>query len=106
MLVSNPGVVGVRDAQPDRTEPRLFASPNPFNAEVLLRLEAPDFNNWRGEIVSVTGQVVRRWEMTGRTDRWTWDARDENGNAVSSGVYIARLTNGVNCAQTKIRLIR
>ena len=106
VLVSNPGVVSVGDAQPDRAEPRLFASPNPFNAEVLLRLEAPDFGNWRGEIVSVTGQVVRRWEMTGRTNRWTWDARDDNGNAVSSGVYLARLTNGMSHAQTKVTLLR
>ncbi len=106
VLVSNPGVVSVGDAQPDRAEPRLFASPNPFNAEVLLRLEAPDFSNWRGEIVSVTGQVVRRWEMTGRTGRWTWDGRADNGNAASSGVYLVRLTNGMSHAQTKITLLR
>ena len=57
-------------------------------------------------IVTPAGYIVRRLEARG--GRIRWDARDENGNLVSSGVYliIAVGQNDEGTAYGKIAVIR
>ena len=36
----------------------------------------------------------------------TWDGRDHNGNAVASGVYLYRLTNGSSTSARKMLFMK
>ena len=72
------------------------AAPNPFNSATRIgyRLSAP--GPVRLAIYNVLGQPVRtlvdRFQGAG-TYRAQWDARDQRGAPLSSGVYIARLSH-------------
>jgi hypothetical protein len=108
ILVSNPGVVNVA-GQPARSDPVLTASPNPFNATVRLRLNAPEPGLWQGMIVNTTGQVVRRWEVRAGyagSNGWTWDGLSDTGFPVSSGVYMAVVAGNKKRIVTRITLLR
>jgi hypothetical protein len=108
ILVSNPGVVSVA-GQPARSDPALTASPNPFNATVRLRLNAPEPGLWRGMIVNTTGQILRRWEVragNAGSNGWTWDGLSDTGLPVSSGVYMAVVARNKKRIVTRITLLR
>ena len=57
----------------------------------------------------MTGQTVRELvsqDMTSGVHSVTWDGRDDNGLAVSSGVYISRLQMGTQITAKQMMLIR
>ena len=64
--------------------------PNPFNSRTHLAVPGPV----RLELCNALGQRVRtlvdRFQAAGEY-RVAWDARDGQGGAVSSGVYVTRL---------------
>ncbi|MEE9270593.1 MAG: right-handed parallel beta-helix repeat-containing protein [Candidatus Krumholzibacteria bacterium] len=72
-------------------------APNPFNPSTIIRYDVP-----RGgghvtlQIFDVSGRLVRtvfnRFESAGTGKSVVWDARANNGQRVSSGVYFYRLT--------------
>ena len=98
------GSILITDTAPDPNSqrPTLIASPNPFRDTVELRVVNAGNGVWRGEIVNLTGQVVRHWDVSAARNSWTWDGRDSAGRSVSSGVYFA-IADGVN-GRIKIRV--
>jgi spore germination protein YaaH len=85
-------VTDAGDARP-RDVALLPAYPNPFNAATRLRAERPGTGRAELTIYDVRGSRVRRWSQEGGagTASWDWDGRDDDGGAVASGVYVARL---------------
>jgi hypothetical protein len=78
--------------------------PNPFNPSTTIRYMVPATSFVRLEIFSVIGQCVRVLDEGYRapaTYSVVWDGRDENRQAVSSGVYFYRLVVGGNAIMTR-----
>ncbi len=68
--------------------------PNPFNPETTIPFAVPASSSVRVSIYNVSGQLVRRLvdsDVAPGQHEITWDAKDENGTRVSTGVYFYRL---------------
>ncbi|RMF07586.1 MAG: T9SS C-terminal target domain-containing protein [Candidatus Neomarinimicrobiota bacterium] len=83
--------------------------PNPFNPETRIRFDLGGNEQVKLIIYNVLGYQVR----TLINDQYgpgmhvvNWDGRDNEGNPVSSGVYIYRLKAGSFMAERKMLLIR
>jgi flagellar hook assembly protein FlgD len=73
--------------------------PNPFSTSTDIYFQHNKPNQNLGvvlEIYSITGVLVKRFEETYNDDGYrvgpiNWDGRDEYGNNLSAGMYIAKL---------------
>jgi len=68
--------------------------PNPFNASTVIPFDLSSSGQARLEIYNAVGQMVKvlvdgEWQPG--SHRATWDGTDEQGVAVSGGIYFARL---------------
>lgn len=71
--------------------------PNPFNPTTTISFTLPSSGAATLAVYSVTGQKVRELvsgPLTAGAHSVVWDGRDNSGKAVSSGVYISRLSMG------------
>jgi len=57
-------------------------------------------------ILSADGRVVKRSDPAGRVAVYSWNGRDEDGRAVSSGIYMLQLLYGDKTHYQKFALIR
>lgn len=88
---------------------RLAALPNPFNPEVNLRFALAEAGPVRLEILSVAGRrlrVLAEGGLAAGEQAMTWDGRDAAGQALPSGVYLARLLAPGRLEQAKLVLLR
>ncbi|HVP06972.1 MAG TPA: M6 family metalloprotease domain-containing protein [Candidatus Acidoferrum sp.] len=83
--------------------------PNPFNPSTSIRFTLSSAAETRLEVFNVLGQKVRTL-VDGRraagTVTLTWDAKDDYGNDVPSGVYLYKLVAGTQTLSRKMVLIR
>ncbi|RPH92289.1 MAG: T9SS C-terminal target domain-containing protein [Calditrichaeota bacterium] len=83
--------------------------PNPFNAMTILPVHLEREADIQLEIVNIDGQCVRRL-YSGRLQSgrhaMTWDGMNDGGAAVSSGLYIARLSAEGRMQVQKLTLLR
>ncbi len=84
------------------TRPEVYALennyPNPFNPETTLKYQLPDANDVTLEVFNMLGQVVRtlvdrEFQNAGRYT-YQWDATNDGGQPLSSGIYFYRVTAG------------
>ena len=73
------------------------AYPNPFNASTTISftLNKPEKVNLA--VYNLAGQIVRELAVgnySAGSHTAVWDGKDDSGNAVSSGVYLARMESG------------
>ena len=70
--------------------------PNPFNSFTLIPFILPIEADYALAIYGVDGQLVRQLTGGRGVGRYLagWDARDDQGRRVASGVYWARLRVG------------
>jgi beta-glucanase (GH16 family) len=91
-------------------EPVLLpCAPNPFNPRTTLRFELPAAGPVRLAVYDVAGRLVRTLldESRGAGSHETeWDGRDASGQAVGSGVYLARLEFDGKVMVTRMGLLR
>jgi len=84
--------------------------PNPFNPSTSIGYSIPVASHVRLDVVSILGQVVQTLvNQVQQPARYTvnWDARDESGTGVASGVYFYRLiVDGNRVDVKKMMLIR
>ena len=89
--------------------PLIRAYPNPFNPTTTIEFELPETGMAALTIYNIAGQKVREllnsYQSAGK-HRIVWDGTDESGNAVSAGVYIARLKVGEVVGTGKMVLVR
>jgi len=68
--------------------------PNPFNAGTVISFALPEASRVKVTVFNVLGQTVRVLadnDMEAGVRNVSWDGRDDNGNAASSGVYFYRI---------------
>jgi len=85
------------------------AYPNPFNSAVTVSFELPPGVEGVLEAVDATGRrVAVLWKGCGKgvCEQARWEGESAEGEAVSSGLYLLRLTAGRAVATRKVVLLR
>ena len=93
--------------------PKEFAlyqnAPNPFNPVTRINFDLPEACHVRLAVYNTSGQLVRVLSdgarSAGRFDV-AWNGRNDNGQALASGVYIYRLSTGSRVFTKRMTLIR
>ena len=83
--------------------------PNPFNPATSLAYEVPRAGKVTLAIYDVRGRLVRRLAagfLAPGVNRFTWDGRDDRGRSAPSGVYLARLSDGLQWRSRRLVLVR
>ena len=100
--------VGTTQYQIPNTQYQLTNYPNPFNPETKIVFNLPEEGNVKLEIYNIKGQKVKIlldcYMSPGRSEM-IWNGRDDNGKAVSSGVYFYKLNVNGKTEKTKKMLL-
>ena len=83
--------------------------PNPFNPETTISFDMPKAGNARLDVYNVKGQLVKTLfngtAPYGKTSK-VWNGTDNNGKAVTSGVYFYRLSTDNGNETRKMMLMK
>lgn len=91
------------------TEFAVNVYPNPFNPSTTISYDLPEAGPVSVVIYDVLGQQVRRLvSQVTAAGRYSiqWDARDNQGRGVASGVYIAKVDAGTSTLSQKMLLLK
>ncbi len=83
--------------------------PNPFNPTTEIAFTIPEAQQVRLEVYNINGQKVRTLidaVITAGSHTIEWDATDDSGVKVASGVYLYRLTAGDITTSKKMTLLK
>lgn len=80
--------------------------PNPFNSEIEIRLNSITKTSSNIHIYNCIGQHVRTLSVPIGRDYARWNGRDDSGNALSSGVYIANFAAGLSFDSKRMILLK
>lgn len=87
----------------------LKVHPNPFNPSTSIDVTLPRGGAMRASVHDLTGRRVRTltegWRDAGRLEL-VWDGRDDDGRALSSGVYLVRVTGASLDRSAKLVLLK
>jgi hypothetical protein len=91
--------------------PRMYGYPNPFNPDITLVMEnfGPRTRNVSVNIYDILGRRVRRLPVAvidAARLEVHWDARDENGHPLPSGIYLFKAESGAQQAVYKAILLK
>jgi hypothetical protein len=85
--------------------------PNPFNPETTIRFSVEEAGRSQVAVYNSTGQRVRILfdrdvRQPGAQPDLAWNATDDSGNPVSSGVYLLRLSQGNRVETRRMQVVR
>ena len=83
--------------------------PNPFNPTTTIRYNLSKTSEVELKIYNILGQVVQTLvseKQPAGEKSVVWDARDNTGQMVSSGIYICSLQAGINRQSLKIMVMQ
>jgi flagellar hook assembly protein FlgD len=83
--------------------------PNPFNPSTVISFQLPVNSEVTLSIYNMNGQLVKKLvagEMSAGRHHLVWDATDDRGVRVASGVYLYVLKAGAFSAQRKLVLMK
>ncbi len=82
--------------------------PNPFNPETTISFSLPKASEWTMTILNINGQIVKRMSGTSPAGVTSvvWDATDQAGATVATGVYLYRLDAGEFSSTRKMVLMK
>jgi hypothetical protein len=83
--------------------------PNPFNPETSIRFALPVASQTRLTVYDMSGRLVRtlvNGNLPAGSHEISWNATDEAGNILPSGMYIYRLTSGELNASGKMLFVK
>jgi hypothetical protein len=85
--------------------------PNPFNSTTIIRYQLSNFEHTYTslKIYNLAGEEVKRLVAAEQSEgeyQVIWDGKDEQGNEVSSGMYLCRLSIGSTQQVRKLILQR
>lgn len=86
------------------TDFRLYSYPNPFNSNTVITLEGSEGGDRVLEIFDITGALLRTLNL--KEGKTSWDARDNLGRRVSSGLYFARVETPQGSIQKKLIFLK
>jgi hypothetical protein len=84
-------------------------APNPFNPQTSIMVAMPEAGDARLVIYNMLGQEVRTLvagRLTAGVHTFTWNARNDRGSNVASGVYFARLVTAKRSVVNRMMLVR
>ena len=88
----------------------LRAYPNPFNRSITISWQCNGFLAQNFQILDIQGRAIRTEHLsvnsTEKYFEYHWDATDENGTEVSSGVYFISVADSGTQLITKVVLIK
>jgi len=103
-------ITGVEEEVPTSRRSNLANYPNPFNPRTILRFELSHAGRAQLAIHDLRGRVVRHLttsRLSAGPHELVWDGTDDQGGAVASGQYFARLQiDGAPAATRKLLLVR
>ena len=74
-------------------EPLLSCYPNPFNPRIILSIRPGKYIEGQIDIYNMLGQRLKKFTFDpSQKTKISWDARNQQGQQVSSGFYIVRLS--------------
>lgn len=79
--------------------------PNPFNGQISLEVEFPQFASYQIDIYNLTGQHVKtlfNGAISRGSKHFNWQGRNDLGQAVSSGIYWLVVRSAEHLASFKI----
>jgi hypothetical protein len=84
------------------------ASPNPFNGRIQFSFAGVIPGEGRVDIFDVRGRLVKTINIPTVSSNGSipWDAKDERGRPVASGVYFAKCKNGANELVEKVLFLK
>ena len=85
------------------------AYPNPFNPETTIEFTVPTDGYVKIVVFNAAGQLVNSLvdeELSAGGYKTTWDARDQNGQELSSGVYFIRMQASDFAATRSVTLLK
>ena len=103
------GVANEDEVIPVTATELLANYPNPFNPETTVSYSLKDAAPVRIEIFNAKGQRVRVLVSETQASGWyklVWNGKDDNGRAVSSGVYLCRMQAGDYRGSRKMILLQ
>jgi hypothetical protein len=83
--------------------------PNPFNPTTMISFSLAEQGETELAIYNLSGQLVRTLVsgvMTAGSHNLDWNGRDDNGNAVTSGIYLYRLTSANHTVSKRMVLLK
>jgi hypothetical protein len=87
----------------------LICAPNPFNGQTLISYSLPEPAHVHLRVFNIAGGRVKDLVdavQTAGSHGITWDATDDEGRAVSSGVYLCELRFGGETQTVSLTLLR
>lgn len=87
----------------------LFAFPNPFSNSTTISFSLSQSQKVSIQIFDMDGKLIKtitNAEMQAGAHQFTWNAKDEKGNAISAGIYYLKLTAGSYAETKKIIVIK
>ncbi|MDD2890719.1 MAG: PQQ-binding-like beta-propeller repeat protein [bacterium] len=82
-------------------------SPNPFSNETRISLTLPEKSFVNLDIYDITGKLVKSLSGNYAEGQHSikWDAKDNNGNKIKTGIYLCRLKTNAYSITRKITVI-
>jgi hypothetical protein len=97
---------GIENGEHDNIPGKLSinAYPNPFNSDVNIDI----LSDTKSELViyDILGREIRKFPVAKGFNRISWDARDDVGLDIHSGIYFARIESGVTHVTQKILYLK
>jgi hypothetical protein len=88
------------------SEIEVSSYPNPFRSSTQIKYQLPEHtHNGILEIYNVKGQLVKK-EKIFNSGTYHWDAKDQQGNAVASGIYFINIQTDKSNVVKKTILIK
>ncbi len=83
--------------------------PNPFNPTTTISYALPEASAVTLTVFNIRGEKIREWSVSNQTPGnydLVWDAKDQSGRIISSGVYFYRLKTKNNIEQKKMLFLK
>lgn len=101
--------VAVQDELLPEPSLQLSCYPNPFVESSTMEIDISRHGNISSEIYNLKGQLIKSWPvsayLTGKNSL-VWNATDNQGNKVASGIYLWKVQCGSEQKISKVMLIR
>ena len=91
---------------PDQRILSIKAYPNVFNSSTMISIDNEEGGDVEVEIYNILGQRIWNKSINGKEGNIIWDAKDDNGNGISSGTYFVRAASGGNSKTIKLNYLK
>lgn len=86
--------------------PRLAVWPNPIRGQANLKLQGGLNQQASLRIFNVKGQLVRSVLLDDTRSEYVWDAKDDRGARLASGIYFISWAQGNHQGRSKVLIVR